>query len=168
MRRIRVTTALIVIASFSLPAIGLAKTKNYCINFNAAPGQVLLVGQGFSLPSKGKCKAWQGSVSGSAATFNFPIGGNGCTSSDGTNFSLTVTGANQQNGGFALIGSVSLDLPAQTGTFQEQDLEGNSEITQSPTDVTGRACSPATIPAVTTSPASTQQASPKIGILGLP
>jgi hypothetical protein len=168
MGRIRVTTALIVIASFSLPAIALAKTKNYCINFNAAPGQVILVGQGFSLPSKGKCKAWLGSVSGSAATFNFPVGGNGCTSSDGTNFSLTVTGADQQNGGFAFIGSVSLDLPAQTGTFQEQDLEGNSEITQSPKDVTGVACSPATIPAVTTSPASTEQTSPKIGILGLP
>ena len=168
MGRIRVTTALIVIASFSIPAIALAKTKNYCINFNVAPGAVLLVGRGFSLPSKGKCKAWQGSVSGSAATFNYPVGGNGCTSSDGSNFSLTVTGASQHNGGFAFIGSASLDLPAQTGTYQEQDLTGNSEISQSPTDVTGGACSAPTIPAVTTSPASTEQASPKIGILGLP
>ena len=166
MGRIRVTTALIVIASFSLPAIALAKTKNYCINFSAAPGQVILVGRGFSLPTRGKCKAWQGSVGGSAATFNYPLSGNGCTSSDGSNFSLTVTAATQNIGGFAFIGSASLNLPLQTGTFQEQDLEGNSETSQSPTDVTGGACSSATIPAAITSPASTQQTSPKIGILG--
>ena len=164
MSRIRVTTVLIVIASFSIPAIALAKTKNYCINLSGVGG-LRIVGQGFSLPSKGKCKAWQGFLSASAAVVNFPVIGNGCTSSDGTNFSLTVTGA---SGGFAFIGSASLDLPAQTGTFQEQDMGGNEEISQSPTDVTGGACSTATIPAATTSPASTRQASPKIGILGLP
>ena len=62
MRRTGMAALLVVIASFTVQAIAFA--KDYCLNFPSQTG-IVLVGQGFSIPSKGKCKTFLGFASGS-------------------------------------------------------------------------------------------------------
>ncbi len=103
------------------------------------------VGRGFAIPGKGKCRAWVGFTGGDAATQDVSTSGTGCTSSDGTQLSLTYTGSNPTNGGNIFIDSVTLSLPAQTGTVHETTIAGGVLGSYSDT-VTGAKCKKVPVP----------------------
>jgi len=123
------------------PSVVLA--KNYCISGFPNPSYIL-VGIGFTVPGKAKCKPWAGfNVEG-----NYPTSGMGCTSSDGSNLSLTLTSGNQV-GGWVEIDVLSLSLPSQTGDEAGQVLQSSAVDSFSATGISGGACTTKTIPAVT-------------------
>ena len=81
--------SILMLAVFS-PSVALA--KNFCVT-GFPNSSFVLVGVGFTVPSKGSCKAWLGfnPILGR----NNPVSGVGCTSSDGSNLSLNLTTADQ-------------------------------------------------------------------------
>ncbi len=122
---------------------GVVLAKNYCISGFGNPSYIL-VGIGFTVPGKGKCKPWAGFV----AEGNFPTAGMGCTSSDGSNLSLTLTTGDAPDG-WVEIDVISLSLPSQTGEDAGQFLESSTVSSFSIGGISGGACSTKTIPAVT-------------------
>jgi len=122
---------------------GVVLAKNYCIGGFPNPNYIL-VGLGFTPPAKGKCKTWNGFNS----QANMPTSGNGCTSSDGTNLSLTLT-TGDEPGGFVEIDTISLAIPGQAGSAVGQILESSTVTTFGPdSGITGAACGKTPIPAV--------------------
>jgi hypothetical protein len=69
---------LVSFAVFSLFLVTGSARADYCLNFSGG----FLDGQGFTLPAKGKCKAFIGF--GVASGGNNPTIGTGCVSSDGS------------------------------------------------------------------------------------
>jgi len=131
---------------------GVVLAKNYCISGFGNPSFVL-VGQGFKVPAKGKCTPWTGFVASSGG--NVQTTGIGCTSSDGSNLSLTLT-TGSEPGGWVEIDTISLSLPSQTGEDSGQYLASSSVSSYGPdTGIVGAACSTKTIPAVTEEGAAT-------------
>ncbi len=122
---------------------GVVLAKNYCIGGFFNPSYIL-VGIGFTVPGKGKCKPWAGFN----AEGNLPTAGMGCTSSNGSNLSLTLTTGNEV-GGWVEMDVISLSLPSQTGEDAAQILESSAVESSSATGISGGACSTKTIPAVT-------------------
>ena len=122
---------------FVLPGIGFA--KDYCVN---AGGSIFL-GQKFTIPPKGSCKSWVGFTFVFAG--NSPSSGAGCTSSDGKTFNLTITTAEGSAGGAVFIDSMTLSLPAQTGTDNETVVSSGNINSFS---ATGAPCKRGPIPAV--------------------
>ncbi len=142
MYKLRAGIAGFVTLLFLTPGVVLA--KNYCIS-GFPNTNYILVGQGFKIPAKGKCKAWTGFN----AQGNFPTAGMGCTSSDGSNFSVTLTTGFVADS-FVDIDAISLSLPAQTGEYLSQTLDGGTVTSSGPASgIVGGACSTNTIPAVT-------------------
>ena len=139
-----------------LPGVSLA--KDYCVTVPSVPG-VIAVGRGFSVPAKGTCKQWLGFSGGSLATQNNPTAGAGCTSSDQSHLSLTNTGSIPEGGGGVFIDSVTLTLPAQTGTLTETQLSSGSVVVVGPFSVVGAPCTKVAIPAVTVTSGGTANAS---------
>jgi hypothetical protein len=90
---------------------------DYCLTFPSAPSY-LLVGRNFKIPGKGKCKQWTGFTP--QNSLNSPTSGVGCTSSDGTNFTLTLT---TNEGGVVIFDSASLDTSSQSGTDNEYVID---------------------------------------------
>jgi hypothetical protein len=123
---------------FVLPAACFG--KDYCLT---ASGGGALVGRGFKVPGKGSCNAWIGFANTMDA--NPPSSGTGCTSSDGTTLNLTITSSEPLNGGEVFIDSVTLALPAQTGSDIETDVSsgGTNSLT-----LTGGVCKGIPISAV--------------------
>jgi hypothetical protein len=123
---------------FVLPAACFG--KDYCLTASAGGA---LVGRGFKVPGKGSCNAWIGFANTEDA--NPPSSGTGCTSSDGTTLNLTITSTAPQNAGNVFIDSVTLALPAQTGSDIETDVSngGTSSFT-----ITGGVCKGIPISAV--------------------
>jgi hypothetical protein len=149
MRQIRTGLAGLAVVLLLVPSV--AQAKNFCISGFPNPNW-LLVGKGFVVPGKGVCKAWLGFNP--ANTNNSPTNGIGCTSSDGTNLSLNVTTSDSEDG-FVEIDSISLALPAKTGSVVGQDIGGNSVVSFSASSgITGAVCTTNTIPAVSGSSAS--------------
>jgi hypothetical protein len=91
-----------------------SKELDYCITFPDAPIPYIQVGRNFSIQPKGRCDTWSGFTP--QNDLNSPSAGTGCTSSSGSNFTLTLTTLEQ---GDLILDSVSLTLPAQTGTSTE-------------------------------------------------
>jgi hypothetical protein len=123
---------------------GVVLAKNYCIGGFGNPDFVF-VGIGFKVPAKGKCTPWTGFV---ALGANLQTAGVGCTSSDGSNLSLTLTTGDQPQG-WAEIDAISLSLPSQTGEDSGQYIASSSVSSYLDTGIVGAACSTNTIPAVT-------------------
>jgi hypothetical protein len=144
MYKLRAGVAAFVTLLILTPGIVLA--KNYCIRGFTNTSWVY-VGQGFTVPGKGNCEPWTGFVAGQSS--NIPAEGIGCTSSNGSNLSLTLT-TGSKAGGFVEIDAISLSLPSQTGGYVSQILESNTVTSFGPdSGITGGACSTKTIPAVT-------------------
>ena len=141
----------------SVPSSSMA--KDYCISF----GGGAFVVRGFTIPARGQCKNGAGFSGPSFVVV--PNTYVGCTSSDGSQLNFTLMGSNPANGGNFFFGSVILSLPAQTGTYYEQDLVNGATSNSSgnPTSVTGGACKGFRVPEAT-SPEG-QQAH---GVAGLP
>ena len=145
-----------------LSAPGLSMAADYCISLSGGS----LVVRGFTVPPRGQCRNGAGFVGGSL-TPNIPITYVGCTSSDRSQLNFTLTGSNPGNGGNIFFGSVTLSLPAQTGTYNEQDLfDGSTNANGgNPYSVTGGACRGGLIgPAASSSPSGEQAH----GVAGLP
>ena len=101
------------IVAFLVLAAGAARAKDYCVTLPSAPTYIL-VGQGFSIPPKGQCKPWTGFCL--QLEENSPSVGTGCTSSDGTHLSLTISTSFPEDVGQFVDDAISLTLPTQTGT----------------------------------------------------
>jgi hypothetical protein len=142
-----------------------------CLNFSAFPNnEVVLVLKGFTGPAKGACASVVGFTAGTTVTTNIPLSGSACTSSNGSELSITISGSNPQAGGNFFFGSATLSLPAKTGTYDEQDLASGSTSsnTGNPYSVSLGAC-----PIIETVAAQTHRpmdggADVPHGLLGLP
>ncbi len=109
--------ALLVLAS------SIAGAKDYCVTIDPVHSDVL-IGLGFTIPSKGKCKHWNG-LGTYGGVVNAHSAGTGCTSSDGSHFSLTVQSIFFESGGETFIDSVSFALPMQNGSDTESTLNNS-------------------------------------------
>jgi hypothetical protein len=94
--------------------------KDYCVTLLNNPN-VEFVGLSFKIPGKGKCNAWHGFEASLSHPNNFPSAGTGCTSSDGSQFNITIT-TTQPTVGAVIFDSITLALPTQTGTDSETIL----------------------------------------------
>src|ERR1700730_15075200 len=112
MKHIRILASF---AAFALFLVTGSARADYCLSFTAFPTD-FFVGQGFALPAKGKCKAFNGFALLPAIGGNNPIDGTGCVSADGSHLSFTVTYTEPENAGGIFTDSATLTLPAQTGT----------------------------------------------------
>jgi hypothetical protein len=124
---------------------------DYCLSF--PPSSAFFVGQGFSLPAKGKCKAFTGFAIITLGG-NDPISGTGCVSADGSHLAFTITYTETEAGGGVFNDSATLTLPAQTGTDVETTGASSSTFA-----VTGGKCHGMTVPTIsegnsTSAPAS--------------
>jgi hypothetical protein len=135
MKHIRILASF---AALSLFLVAGSARADYCLSFPAFPS-TFFVGQGFTLPAKGKCKAFTGFAL--VGGGNNPIVGTGCVSADGSHLAFTLTYTETESGGLIFNDSASLILPAQTGT----DFENASAA---PFSVTGAKCKGQTVPAV--------------------
>lgn len=126
---------------------GVSQAKDYCIGFTGFPGSEF-VGRGFTIPGKGQCKPFTGFFT---AVKNAPAAGTGCTSTDGSNFSLTILSSWPGSGGVVFIDSITLSLPALSGEVSGEDNE-TQNISTPPANilsipVTGKACTKVVVPA---------------------
>jgi|SRR5208282_1369066 len=121
---------------------GIVLAKNYCVG-GFPNANYILVGLGFTVPAKGTCAAWTGFNK----EGNFPTAGTGCTSSNGSNLSLTLTTGSKS---FVEIDVISLSLPSQIGEVSGQSFAMSLVDSFGPiSGISGGACSTKTIPAVT-------------------
>jgi hypothetical protein len=132
---------LMLVAVFALTP---AARADYCLTDQTTPTHIL-VGRGFVVPAKGACKPFNGFTP--ALGQNSPTIGTGCKSSDGSRLNFTLTTSQPENNGFVEIDSISLVLPAQTGTsfatFISNGIPGPGSFL-----VVGGTCKPIAIPAV--------------------
>ena len=127
---------------FALMLPGLSAANDMCLTINSST--YVLVGKGFIVPPKGKCRPWTGLTA--QSNTNSPSSGTGCTSSDGSHLNLTITTSFPDFGLF-FLDSVTLSLPSRTGTDVNISLGGgDSSGTFSAVAVT---CAPQPIPAIT-------------------
>jgi hypothetical protein len=130
LRAALVTTAL-------LGSGALASGADFCLvdSFNN-----MVVGKGFSLPSKGVCKEFRGFVQGSDVSFF----GQACGSSDNTRitFRLTTMGTNQIGGYLFALDRGSL---SGSGQFCQAQVVGGGGCAEM-TSIARTACSPSTVP----------------------
>jgi hypothetical protein len=133
----RLRTGLVGFAAILVFAPGVAGAKNYCIG-GFANSTYILVGIGFTLPAKGTCKTWTGLTT--QNDFNSPSAGTGCTSSDGTELSLTITTSVPQNAGHIEIDSITLSLPKQIGDTNSTNIKGGVVTSFFGSGITGGPC----------------------------
>ena len=119
------------IVTLLLLALGSASAKDYCLDINSEA--FFLVGQGFTIPPKGKCKPWIGFLAQAVflepGAFNSPPSiGTGCTAFDGSSLTFTITTSfpGAITGNNATIDSIALTLPSQTGTDSESSIGGGA------------------------------------------
>ncbi len=134
-----------VVAGLSILVLvpGVSLAKDFCVSFTGFSNQI--VGRGFTVPGKGQCKPFTGFY---VPGGNSPVVGSGCTSTDGSIFSLTLTASHPDpsGGGAASIDSISLALPADSGVDNVTAITDPSASGTFP--VTGAACSKVVIPAL--------------------
>jgi hypothetical protein len=136
-----------------VPGVSIAKNKgpkekDYCISFPGHAG-FALVGQEFVIPDAGKCIPWTGFF---VPNKNSPSAGTACTATDGSDMSITITSSTPGNPVLVFIDSVTLSLPAQTGTDVETGI--GTTTTFLTLAVTGARCTNVAIPAAATAPAA--------------
>lgn len=118
---------------------GVSRAKDYCLTVNSST--FVLVGQGFAIPPKGKCKPWTGFTA--QIGLNSPSVGTGCTSLDGSHLNFTITTSFPEFFGATVADSITLALPSQSGTtFETQTGVGTSQL-----GVVGASCSKSMVPA---------------------
>jgi hypothetical protein len=125
-----------------------AAHADYCLTDLSTPTHIL-VGRGFVVPVKGACKPFNGFTP--VLGQNSPIVGTGCKSSDGSHLNFTLTTTEPENSGFVEIDSISLVATTQMGTsfatFISNGIPGPGSFS-----VSGGACKPPAIPAVSDAP----------------
>ena len=135
-----------VVAGLSILVLvpGVSMAKDFCIMFTGFPGSEF-VGRGFAVPAKGQCKPFTGFF---VPGKNTPVSGAGCTSTDGSDFSLTILNSSPESGGAVFIDSISLSLPAHSGEDNETANISTGAASIVTFAVTGETCSKVVIPAL--------------------
>ena len=139
--------------------------KDYCIDFTAATNPYVQVGKLFIIPINNTCLPWIGFTP--QNDLNSPSTGVGCTSSDGSQLTITMT---TLEGGIYIFDSVTVALPGtsgvQTGTATEiqPDFNMGNAFT---VDVSATKCSGETIPPGVTGTFTGVQALISSGIMGI-
>lgn len=104
---------------------GTALAADLCISVNP-PDSTHYVGRGFTIPGKGKCKAWNGVYLPSFANVSITTG-TGCTSSDGTTLRLHLVSMRET---VAFNDYIVLPLPSLSGgTLDEVVAQFGSTVT---------------------------------------
>jgi hypothetical protein len=164
LKRLLALTLAIVGSLAFLPAMSWAGLKDYCITFTA-PNPYLQVGRLFFIPPKGVCLPWIGFTPQNG--LNSPSTGVGCTSSDDSQLTITMT---TLEGGIYIFDSVTVALPGssgvQTGTATEiqPDFHMGNSFT---VDVSATKCSGETIPPGVTGTFTGVEALISSGIIGI-
>ena len=142
------------VATILLLAPGLASAKNFCIT-GFPNSSYIMLGQGFTVPKKGKCKVWIGFVEEPLIAST----GTGCTSTDGTELTLSIISSTST--GFSEVDGIALSLPSLTGSDDVQVTESSSTLSDLLTGITGAVCGNTAVPSVATSlPAAPSTATP--------
>jgi hypothetical protein len=142
------------VATILLLAPGLASAKNFCISGFPNPSYIML-GQGFTVPKKGKCKVWIGFVEEPLIAST----GTGCTSTDGTELMLSITSSTST--GFSEVDGIALSLPSLSGSDDAQVTESSTITSALLTGISGAVCGNTAVPSVaTSSPAAPSTAAP--------
>jgi hypothetical protein len=130
-------------------ALARAAHADYCLTNKVTPTYIL-VGRGFVVPAKGACKPFNGFTG--YLGQNSPTIGTGCKSSDNSHLNFTLITTQPENNGFVEIDSISLILPAQTGTSNATFISGGVPGAGN-FQVAGGVCKPPmAIPAVSDAP----------------
>jgi hypothetical protein len=104
---------------------GTASAADFCITVSP-PDTTHYVGRGFTVPGKGKCKAWNGVFLPSFANVSVTTG-TGCRSSDGTTLRLHLVSMRET---VAFNDYIVLPLPSLTGgTLDEVVAQFGSSVT---------------------------------------
>jgi hypothetical protein len=99
----------------------MARASDYCIGaIDGASTLVTLVGKGFRVPGKGRCKPFMGLVDG----YGSDLTGSACTSTSGSHLALVLTQSG--NGGAASVYHVDVDLVSGKGDVKHQDVYDGS------------------------------------------
>lgn len=114
---------------------------DYCL----ADGAYILVGRGFTIPGKGKCKAFIGFQAGDA---NAPTTGTACTSSDGTTLSFTLSTSYPLRGIEWTQDSLTFTSSSPDGTDEFAGFFDGSVFEAYAAPFVRGSCSGKTIPAV--------------------
>jgi hypothetical protein len=137
--------AAVITGAFSTVTWAKGNGRNFCVSFTTAPGAEI-VGTTFQVPPAGKCKIFQGYfVSGTSAT-NAPSVGMGCTSSNKSSVSLTINTSFPEEDGRTLTDSITLALPALTGTDIEDGVASGAAFGPNSWDVSGGSCRGVPVP----------------------
>jgi hypothetical protein len=105
-------TKLVISSGLVLTTIGVAEAKDLCITTNLF-GNDGIVGQGFSIPGKNRCKPFNGFV-GSGP--DWIATGTGCTNADGSLFRVSIIGTTSStNNSNPIHLNCTLPQPALTG-----------------------------------------------------
>lgn len=98
---------LILALGFVLATVAMTRAADLCLTIPNFFGQTPLVGKGFQVPPKNKCKPFNGFTRGGFSSF---VVGTGCTSADGFAFHLSFTAHNTASGD-SLTGYCGFILP---------------------------------------------------------
>lgn len=118
--RNRVLPFLVAFAFVVEALCGVANAEDYCIDFGTLFHRI--VGKGFRMPSRGRCKPFYGFVlDGLAPTTNAQVTGSVCVRDDGTKANVHVARGHTEFSSSPVSSvtySGSLTLPAGTGTLR--------------------------------------------------
>jgi hypothetical protein len=119
-----------------------AHAADLCLSIPNFFGVTPLVGKGFRVPSRNRCKPFNGFTLGSSGFPSFVVG-TGCTSADGFAFHLAFTAHNTTTGN-PLTGSCSFILPGLgAGSCAGTDTVAssvNDEVFAQTSSASGQSC----------------------------
>jgi hypothetical protein len=105
-------------ATLALTLTGTARASDYCLQFNAV-GDYEVIGKGFRLPPKNRCKPFGG-----FSSYTGVLSGTACTEADGLHTRIVATEAYET--GITYVLSVVLDLqhPQQSQAHRQEVQAG--------------------------------------------
>jgi hypothetical protein len=123
---------------------GSASAADFCIRHYRPGYQAFfdMVGKGFKLPSKGRCKPFLGFASSTQTPDAFDVTGSACTASDGSAVHFVLTELSRGSSSVSFI-AIELPLPlGPSGTIMHRYTNGGSLTGTS----TPQACSTTPVP----------------------
>jgi len=117
--------------------VGNARASDFCITESTGLG-LTFVGKSFKIPGKGKCKPWIGFVKSGA---NYPSSGTACTTSDGSEVSVSITTAPFDGITNSLVDFFSFSLPG-LGSMDASELPLGGSPTFASGTATAGTCNP--------------------------
>jgi hypothetical protein len=136
----RIIAAILAAAALTLaPATSRAASKDFCLELTDTPPDTF-VARNFKLPKTGTCKPFTGFFNDADA----PVTGTACAATDGTRYSFTLTSADPDLGGPAIIDAVILDSSTLAGA--DTQIIVNSSSQPNTVNVLGTTCGGIAVP----------------------